>query len=189
MRRCLIPVLVTCMAIAVDVTGYRFLVERHSGRARGAGEYFHYRDCGHSWEVYLFIPAAYCEAQLIQSYPKAFLSTPSWSAIPQRLIIRVPDNSITFSFPPWSKNTRRPNQAMQPTHVYEVRPRKDKRGVDLISDALPFSVLWYAGPNAVANAVGYAEHRSRSHDAVIHVYDEAGNVIETHEHTGDFKDP
>jgi hypothetical protein len=23
-------------------------------------------------------------------------------------------------------------------HVYEVRPRKDKRGVDLISDALPF---------------------------------------------------
>jgi hypothetical protein len=28
---------------------------------------------------------------------------------------------------------------MQSTkHVYEVRPRKDKRGVDLISDALPF---------------------------------------------------
>ena len=27
---------------------------------------------------------------------------------------------------------------MKPTHVYEVRPRKDKRGVDLISDALPF---------------------------------------------------
>jgi hypothetical protein len=23
-------------------------------------------------------------------------------------------------------------------HVYEVRPRKDHRGVDLISDALPF---------------------------------------------------
>ena len=30
---------------------------------------------------------------------------------------------------------------------------------------------------------------SRSHDAVIRVYDEAGNVIETHEHTGDFKEP
>ena len=115
MRRFLIPVLVTCMAIGVYVTGYRFLVERHSGRARGAGEYFHYRDCGHSWEVYLFIPAAYCEAQLIQRYPKAFLSMPSWSAIPQRLIIRVPDNSITFSFPPWSKNTRKPNHAMQRT--------------------------------------------------------------------------
>jgi hypothetical protein len=27
-----------------------------------------------------------------------------------------------------------------------------------------------------------------SHDAVIRVYDEAGNVIETHEHKGDFKE-
>ena len=54
-------------------------------------------------------------------------------------------------------------------HVYEIRPRKDKRGVDLISDALPFGRLWYAEPNAVSNAVGYAIHRSRSHDAVIRV--------------------
>jgi hypothetical protein len=30
--------------------------------------------------------------------------------------------------------------------------------------------------------------RSISHDAVIRVYDEAGNVIETHEHTRDFKE-
>jgi len=29
---------------------------------------------------------------------------------------------------------------------------------------------------------------SRTHDAVIRVYDEAGNVIEAHEHTGDFKE-
>ena len=72
-------------------------------------------------------------------------------------------------------------------HVYEVRPRSDKRGVNLISDALPFGRLWYGDPNAVSNAVGYAEHRSRSHDAVIRVYDEAGNVIETHEDAGDFK--
>jgi predicted metal-binding protein len=28
-----------------------------------------------------------------------------------------------------------------------------------------------------------------SHHAVIRVYDEAGDVIETHEHTGDFKEP
>jgi hypothetical protein len=27
--------------------------------------------------------------------------------------------------------------------LYEVRPRKDHRGVDLISDALPFGRLWY----------------------------------------------
>jgi len=32
--------------------------------------------------------------------------------------------------------------------VYEVRPRKDHRGVDLISDALPFGRLWYGEPNA-----------------------------------------
>jgi len=29
---------------------------------------------------------------------------------------------------------------------------------------------------------------SWSHDAVIRVYDEAGNVIETHEHEGQFKE-
>jgi len=45
-------------------------------------------------------------------------------------------------------------------HLYEVRPRKDHRGVDLIS-----------------------------HDAVIRVYDDAGNVIEAHEHAGDFNEP
>jgi hypothetical protein len=42
-------------------------------------------------------------------------------------------------------------------HVYEVRPRKDHRGVDLISDALPFGRLWYGKPDAVGNAVGYAK--------------------------------
>ena len=74
-------------------------------------------------------------------------------------------------------------------HLYEVRVRKDKRGVDLISDALPFGRLWYGGPNAISNAIGYAEHRSRSHDAVIRVYDDAGKVIGTHEHAGGFKEP
>jgi hypothetical protein len=39
------------------------------------------------------------------------------------------------------------------------------------------------------NAIGYAKHRSRSHRAVIRVYDEAGKVIETHEHADDFKEP
>jgi hypothetical protein len=67
--------------------------------------------------------------------------------------------------------------------------RKDHRGVDLISDALPFRRLWYAEPNAIRNAIDYAMHRSRSHNAVIRVYDAAGNVIEAHEHNGDFKEP
>src|SRR5262249_37159923 len=53
-------------------------------------------------------------------------------------------------------------------HVYEVRPRKDHRGVDLISDVLPFGQLWYDTPD---NAIGYALHSSRSHHAVIRVYD------------------
>jgi len=74
-------------------------------------------------------------------------------------------------------------------HAYEIRPRKDKCGVHLISDALPFGRLWYGGPNAVANAIGYAKFRSRSHAAVIRVYDETGNVIEAHEHAGEFKEP
>ena len=62
-------------------------------------------------------------------------------------------------------------------HTYEVRPRMDRRGVDLISDALPFGRLWYGEPNAVSDAIDYAKHCSRSHHAVIRVYD-AGNVIE-----------
>jgi hypothetical protein len=57
---------------------------------------------------------------------------------------------------------------------------------DLISDALPFGRMWYGEPNATSNAISYARFRSRSHDAVIRVYD-AGNVIETHEHKGDSK--
>jgi len=47
--------------------------------------------------------------------------------------------------------------------------------------------LWYGEPTAVSNAIGYAKFFSRSH-AVIRVYDEAGNVIETHEHAGQFKE-
>jgi hypothetical protein len=58
---------------------------------------------------------------------------------------------------------------LKPTHVYEVRPRKDHLGVDLISDALPFGRLWYSEPDAITNAIGYAKFYSRSHHAVIHV--------------------
>ena len=47
---------------------------------------------------------------------------------------------------------------------------------------------WYDGPNAASNAIGYASQYSRSHGAVIRVYDDAGNVIETHEHAGELKE-
>jgi len=68
------------------------------------------------------------------------------------------------------------------------RWKEDHRRVNLISDALPFGQLWYGEPSAISNAIDYAKHRSRSHRAVIRVYDEAGNVIETHEHAGDFNE-
>jgi hypothetical protein len=59
------------------------------------------------------------------------------------------------------------------------RQRRDHRGVNLISNALPFGCLWYAEPSEI----DYAKHRSPS------VYDNPGNVIETHEHAGEFKEP
>jgi hypothetical protein len=72
-------------------------------------------------------------------------------------------------------------------HVYEARPpAKDHRGFDLISEALPFGRLWYIKPD---DAIECAKFRSRPHDAVIRVYDEAGDVIETHEYKGEFKEP
>ena len=67
-------------------------------------------------------------------------------------------------------------------HVYEVRLRKDKRSVDLIADAVPFGRRCYGDPNAINNVIGYAEFFTLSHDAMIRVYDAAGNVIETREH-------
>jgi len=73
-------------------------------------------------------------------------------------------------------------------HLYEIRPRNDHRGGDIISDALPFDRLWYGEPNAVSNAIDYAKFRSRSRDAVIRVYDDADNVIQTHGQTGQFKE-
>ena len=73
---------------------------------------------------------------------------------------------------------------MKSSHLYEIRPRKDKRDFDLISDVLPFGGLWYCEPT---DAIEYAKFYSRSHHAVIRVYNEAGHVIETHEHASDGK--
>jgi hypothetical protein len=64
---------------------------------------------------------------------------------------------------------------LQRMHVYEVRPRKDHRGVDLISDVLPFGRRWYGETNAVSNAIDYAKFFGCSHDAVIRVYAPEGS--------------
>src|SRR4029450_4822593 len=88
----------------------------------------------------------------------------------------------------WAGSDRDKHSTTSP-HVYEIRPRADKHGVDLISDALPYGPLWYRGANTIRDAIGHAKFRSRLHHAVIRVYDDAGNVIETHEHKVDFKEP
>jgi hypothetical protein len=63
-----------------------------------------------------------------------------------------------------------------------ARIARMESGFDLISDALPFGRLWYAEPDAVSDAVDCAKFYSRSHAAVIRVYDEAGKVVATQRH-------
>jgi hypothetical protein len=60
----------------------------------------------------------------------------------------------------YTENEMTPSHAMQSMHVYEVRPRKDNRGIDLISDALSFGGLWYT---KLDDAVSYTAFFSRSH--------------------------
>ena len=69
-----------------------------------------------------------------------------------------------------------------PPDLYEIRPRRDGDGFDLISDRLRHGPIWYAGPDAVRNAVAYAKFRSlsRSRQAIVRVLDESGAVVKTH---------
>jgi hypothetical protein len=62
--------------------------------------------------------------------------------------------------------------------VYEIRPRKDGDGFDLISDRLRHGPIWYSGPDAVRRAVAYAKFRSlsRSRRAIIRVLDHSKAV-------------
>ena len=80
-------------------------------------------------------------------------------------------------------NSRTEMSSTPAQDVYEIRPRKDRDGFDLISDRLRRGPIWYAGPDAVRNAVAFAKYRShsRSRWAIIRVFNEAGNVTETHE--------
>ena len=68
---------------------------------------------------------------------------------------------------------------MQSTHVYEVRPRKDHRGLDLISEALPFNRF------DVSYIRMIYPRRASSEVRVM----KRGNVTQTQEHAGDFKEP
>jgi hypothetical protein len=100
---------------------------------------------------------------------------------------RVLKASVKLVEQRWRKLDRRKHWSSS-IHVYEIRPRADKHGIDLSGDALRYSPLWYRGLNAIRDAVSYAKSYSGSRRVVIRVYDDAGNVIETHEHAGDFKE-
>jgi hypothetical protein len=71
-------------------------------------------------------------------------------------------------------------------HIYEIRPREDRRGFDLIGERLPLGLLWFEGPGAIGDAINYARFFSRPHVAIIRVLDESGMVAETLELVGDF---
>jgi hypothetical protein len=65
---------------------------------------------------------------------------------------------------------------------YEVRPRKDRDGFELMNKLFRYGPIWYAGPDAIRKAIAYAKYRSqsRSQRAVIHVLDDSGAVVQMH---------
>ena len=105
--------------------------------------------------------------------------------------MRTEQNSLGLVETPSDKllghaNSRMEMSSTPAQDVYEIRPRKGRDGFDLISDGLRRGPpIWYAGPDAVRNAVAFANYRSRSRSrsrwAIIRVFNEAGNVTETHE--------
>ena len=104
--------------------------------------------------------------------------------VPRQLQIRLAPDKLTSI----STRLRRLLLAMttlQP--VYEVRPRKDWRGFDLVGHRVPLGRLQFEGPDAIVDAVIYAKFYSSSHPAIIRVFDESGAVIGAHQSTGDFR--
>ena len=86
---------------------------------------------------------------------------------------RVLKASINLVQQRWGKLDRRKHSTTS-IHIYELRPRADKHGFDLSSDALRYSPLWYRGSNAIVDAVGYAKSYSQRYPVVIRVYDASG---------------
>jgi hypothetical protein len=75
-----------------------------------------------------------------------------------------------------------------------IRSAKSNTEFSLLSVKLSTGVAGWHRPSSCLHhhfvvGVQNAKHRCRSLDAVIRVCDDAGNVIETHEHAGDFKEP
>jgi hypothetical protein len=112
------------------------------------------------------------------------------SALQKRTVKRICDKSNRFH----KRVIKNPagicdkKERCQLSREPKSRQNGSTRGFDLISDVFSFGRLCYGEPNAITNAIGYAKFFSRFHDAVICVYDEAGNLIETHEQTAEFKE-
>jgi hypothetical protein len=97
----------------------------------------------------------------------------------------LPEFRYSILFRDGGANPNQKVNTIASLHVDQVRRRKDHRCVDFSSDLL-LSVD--SGNTKLDDAIRYAKFHNRSHDTVIRVYDEAGNVIETHKHACDFKE-
>jgi len=78
--------------------------------------------------------------------------------------------------------SKQQNSGLRRHDLYEVRPRKDRDGFDLINELFQYGPIWYAGPDAIRKAIAYAKYRSyfRSQRAVIRVLDDCGAVVQMH---------
>ena len=77
---------------------------------------------------------------------------------------------------------------VKPPTSFSAGPKCVEASDHVIKDTFnsaPASCLLAFSPTRLG--ARYAKFFSGSHHAVIRVYDHAGNVIETHEHSGDFK--
>src|SRR5437868_14924476 len=100
--------------------------------------------------------------------------------------MRNEQNSLGFLEAPSDKLLGNPNSRVEISAtpiqgVYEIRPRKERDGFDLISDRLQDGPIWYAGPDAVRCAIAYAKYRSqsRSHRSIIRVFIDMGKPTAT----------
>ena len=75
--------------------------------------------------------------------------------------------------------------------TWRLPPDQSNPKILTVAVGLSPRILYVRPPSRTpfSNSIDYAKFRSRSHDAVIRVYDDAGNVIATHEHAGEFKEP
>jgi hypothetical protein len=90
----------------------------------------------------------------------------------------------------WKNSKRRTEMpSFSAQDEYEIRPRKGRDGFDLVSNRLHGGPIWYAGPDAVRKAISYAKYCShlQSRCAIIRVFDEDGEVTETHGQMTHFK--